>query len=119
MWFTLHTPTYAYKGKQRLVRELPKKWRRTEVSVPYSGSGSAIGWHNNTLKIDLMFVYADAISIRILHVRALLAAPRPSHRKARVMEVPSILQGHSLKRLLQGAAAGAVATMIVGFNWGG
>ena len=74
MWFTLHTPTYAYKGKQRLVRELPKKWRRTEVSVPYSGSGSAIGWHNNTLKIDLMFVYADAISIRILHVRALLAA---------------------------------------------
>ena len=29
------------------------------------------------------------------------------------------LQGESLKRLLQGAAAGAVATMIVGFNWGG
>ena len=27
--------------------------------------------------------------------------------------------GDSLKRLLQGAAAGAVATMIVGFNWGG
>ena len=25
----------------------------------------------------------------------------------------------SLKRLLQGAAVGAVATMIVGFNWGG
>jgi hypothetical protein len=35
------------------------------------------------------------------------------------MEVPSILQGQSLNRLLQGAAAGAVATMIVGFNWGG
>ena len=35
------------------------------------------------------------------------------------MEVPSFLQGESLKRLLQGAAAGAVATMIVGFNWGG
>ena len=35
------------------------------------------------------------------------------------MEVPSILQGHSLKRLLQGAAAGAVATMIVGSNSGG
>ena len=35
------------------------------------------------------------------------------------MEVPSMLQGESLKRLLQGAAAGAVATMIVGFNWGG
>jgi hypothetical protein len=35
------------------------------------------------------------------------------------MEVPSILQGESLTRLLQGAAVGAVATMIVGFNWGG
>jgi hypothetical protein len=35
------------------------------------------------------------------------------------MEVPSILKGDSLKRLLQGAAAGAVVVMIVGFNWGG
>ena len=35
------------------------------------------------------------------------------------MQVPSILQGESLKRLLQGAAAGAVATIVVGFNWGG
>jgi hypothetical protein len=33
--------------------------------------------------------------------------------------MPVILQGESLKRLLQGAAAGVVATMIVGFNWGG
>ena len=35
------------------------------------------------------------------------------------MQVPSILQGPSLTRLLQGAAAGAVVTMLVGFNWGG
>ena len=35
------------------------------------------------------------------------------------MQVPSILQGESLKRLLQGAAAGAVATIFVGFYWGG
>jgi hypothetical protein len=35
------------------------------------------------------------------------------------MQVPSILQGESLKRLLQGAAAGAVATMVVGFSSGG
>jgi hypothetical protein len=35
------------------------------------------------------------------------------------MELPSILQGESLTRLLQGAAAGAVATMVVGFYWGG
>jgi len=35
------------------------------------------------------------------------------------MALPSILQGEALTRLLQGAAAGAVATMIVGFSWGG
>ena len=35
------------------------------------------------------------------------------------MQLPSILQGESLTRLLQGAAAGAVATMFVGFYWGG
>jgi hypothetical protein len=35
------------------------------------------------------------------------------------MQVPSILQGESLKRLLQGAAIGAVATITIGFNWGG
>jgi len=35
------------------------------------------------------------------------------------MERPSILQGESLKRLLQGAVIGAVATIFVGFFWGG
>ena len=35
------------------------------------------------------------------------------------MQVPSLLQGESLKRLLQGAVVGAIATMVVGFNWGG
>jgi hypothetical protein len=35
------------------------------------------------------------------------------------MEMPAILKGDSLKRLLQGAALGAVATLIVGFYWGG
>ena len=35
------------------------------------------------------------------------------------MQVPSILQGESLKRLLQGAGIGAVATIVVGFGWGG
>jgi hypothetical protein len=35
------------------------------------------------------------------------------------MQLPSILQGDSLTRLLQGAAAGAVATLVIGFNWGG
>jgi hypothetical protein len=35
------------------------------------------------------------------------------------MQMPSILQGESLTRLLQGAVAGAIATMFVGFYWGG
>src|SRR5689334_22520072 len=39
--------------------------------------------------------------------------------KGNTMQVPSILQGESLKRLMQGAAVGAVATIFVGFNWGG
>lgn len=35
------------------------------------------------------------------------------------MQAPGMLRGESLKRLLQGAAAGAVATIFVGFFWGG
>lgn len=35
------------------------------------------------------------------------------------MKLPSILQGESLTRLLQGMAAGAIATLVIGFNWGG
>ena len=35
------------------------------------------------------------------------------------MQLPAILQGESLTRLMQGAAAGAIATMVIGFNWGG
>ena len=35
------------------------------------------------------------------------------------MELPSMFTGESLKRLLQGMAIGAVATIVIGFNWGG
>ncbi len=35
------------------------------------------------------------------------------------MELPSFLQGDAPTRLIQGAAVGAVATMFVGFYWGG
>ena len=35
------------------------------------------------------------------------------------MQLPSMLEGESLTRLLQGAAVGAVATIFVGFYWGG
>ena len=35
------------------------------------------------------------------------------------MELPSMLKGESLTRLMQGTALGAIATMVVGFAWGG
>jgi len=35
------------------------------------------------------------------------------------MQIPYMLQGESLKRLLQGAVAGFLATVVIGFNWGG
>jgi hypothetical protein len=35
------------------------------------------------------------------------------------MQLPPILQGESLSRLIQGAVAGAAVTMVVGFNWAG
>jgi hypothetical protein len=35
------------------------------------------------------------------------------------MDMPKILEGQSVKRLVQGAIAGAVATIIVGFSWSG
>jgi hypothetical protein len=35
------------------------------------------------------------------------------------MQVPQILRGESRTRLLQGMAIGAVASMVIGFSWGG
>ena len=35
------------------------------------------------------------------------------------MQVPSILQGELRTRLLQGIALGAVASIVIGFSWGG
>jgi|SRR5690348_8033292 hypothetical protein len=52
-------------------------------------------------------------------IRVSGARLRNSRAKGTTMQLPSILRGESLTRLLQGAAVGAVATMIIGFNWGG
>jgi hypothetical protein len=52
-------------------------------------------------------------------IRVSVASLRNSRAKGTTMQLPSILRGESLTRLLQGAAVGAVATMIIGFNWGG
>jgi hypothetical protein len=35
------------------------------------------------------------------------------------MQLPAILEGPSLRRLLQGAFVGFLATVIIGFSWGG
>lgn len=35
------------------------------------------------------------------------------------MNLPSMLHGESMTRLMQGAAAGAILTAVVGFGWGG
>ena len=35
------------------------------------------------------------------------------------MQVPSILLGESRTRLLQGIVIGAIASMVIGFSWGG
>jgi hypothetical protein len=35
------------------------------------------------------------------------------------MQLPPILQGESLTRLVQGTAIGVVATLLIGFYWGG
>jgi hypothetical protein len=45
----------------------------------------------------------------------------PSSRIERkgLMQTPAWYQGESLKRLLQGAAVGVVATLVIGFGWGG
>jgi hypothetical protein len=51
--------------------------------------------------------------------RALRGARVPLIEKAKAMQVPSILQGESRTRLLQGIAIGAVASMVIGFSWGG
>jgi hypothetical protein len=59
------------------------------------------------------------LGIRILRVRAPLAVRVPLIHRVKVMQVPAILQGESLTRLVQGAAAGAIVAMIVGFSWGG
>jgi pimeloyl-ACP methyl ester carboxylesterase len=52
-------------------------------------------------------------------VFVLRAAHVPLIEGPKAMQVPSILRGESLTRLLQGMAVGAVTSMVIGFSWGG
>jgi hypothetical protein len=51
-------------------------------------------------------------------VRAAYCAPRLIEGP-KAMQFPSILQGESRTRLIQGMVIGAVASMVIGFSWGG
>src|SRR6266446_8254546 len=65
---------------------------------------------------------ATGLSIQLTHRNPSgcpLSRSEACRAKGNTMQLPSTLQGESLTRLLQGAAAGAVATMFVGFYWGG
>src|SRR6478736_1886359 len=42
-----------------------------------------------------------------------------SDRGIKAMQVPSIFLGESRTRLIQGMVIGAVASMVIGFSWGG
>jgi len=107
----------TYRQAVGLSEELPKNRRRTEVPVSFSGSAGAVGRHNKTP--NRAAVRAGAVSICRFRTSARCFRCASLLSKGKAMQVPSILQGVSLKRLMQGAAAGAVATMVIGFNWGG
>ena len=78
------------------------------------------GQRRNRLIIDTLF---ESVRSSILTERSLskFPWPRPETGRAKgyTRQVPSMFQGESLTRLLQGATAGAVATIFIGFNWGG
>ena len=76
---------------------------------------------------NLIIVETPSQSVSVVQFNLLNRDPSgcPSPRsetcraKGNTVQVPSILQGESRKRLLQGAAVGAIATIVVGFYWGG
>jgi hypothetical protein len=51
--------------------------------------------------------------------QALVCSRTQTLTKGNIMKVPAILQGEARTRFLQGIAFGAVATMTIGFVWGG
>jgi hypothetical protein len=78
-----------------------------------------------TRKRMIIDTLSQSVRSSILTERSLSELPflwprsETGRAKGYTMQVPSMLQGESLTRLLQGAAAGAIATIFIGFNWGG
>jgi hypothetical protein len=80
-----------------------------------SDSGRTKAQANNDTQIVRSLIQAEPET----HPGVRGFAPKHVGRKDIPCKIPVILQGESLKRLLQGAAAGVVATIVVGFSWGG
>jgi hypothetical protein len=92
------------------------KAANTEVPAHLSNDTGAVGRHNN-LQIEPLPLGCRQHPPTV--PRAERGAHVPVIERQKAMQVPSILQGESRTRLLQGMAIGAVASMIVGFSWGG
>ena len=58
--------------------------------------------------------FGQTTTIRVLIITPIISCD--SEPKAQGMQVPPILRGESLNRLLKGAAAGAVASIVIGFS---
>jgi hypothetical protein len=100
-----HRPAYLSSATKR---------RPTEVAAVFHWQR----WcHRQAQPQSITFVWR-AIAVRPRRCSS-RAFAWPLSIKETTMQVPSFLQGESLKRLMQGAALGAVATIVVGFNWGG
>jgi hypothetical protein len=85
------------------IAQIPDRQRRMRITIdtPSQSVRPLIQAESEPIRVSVAFV------------------PKHVGRKGNTMQVPSILQGEPLKGPLQGAAAGPVATMIVGFSSGG
>ena len=79
------------------------------------GSAGAVGRHNNFL----LELRSGAVSARFRCCTHRVRRPSALIERPKAMQVPSILQGELRTCLLQGIAIGAVASIVIGFSWGG
>jgi hypothetical protein len=99
-------------------RQRPGHNQSVDVSyfaqTPDGQRGNQITIDTRSQRVRSLFQLAEPEPVRVSWPRS-----EKCRAKGNTMQLPSILQGESLKRLLQGAAAGAVAPIFVGFYWGG
>jgi hypothetical protein len=96
----------------RGATKLPGKWSQLKSTFPAKARSVAPAGRQRK-------VFGFSINVLIgAHPGNPLSPPK-RRAKGNHMALPAILQGDSITRLLQGAAVGAVATLVIGFNWGG